>query len=226
MSNTIQSIQVKPEQLQNSIIAGVKEQLDQFKESFQRKGPTEYLIRNEVKELLHIDLSTVHNRTKINKRKAYGIGNRIYYKRNAVEQAIKPLNNLVDTTTNVNVVRHIYKLERAKKLYSVYQLTDPNKKRFFTEFIMIELFRGYSKAIGFKDYFRIKDTNNWQKSKLITGVKPTSYTNIFYGDYLEKGKKSLIVFKFSTDKKSLIVDYYTNYYPTKVCLNTFINKYK
>lgn len=90
----VQFIQVTPEQLQTAIILGVKEQLNELKELFQPKQPTEYLTRNEVKELLHIDLSTVHNWTKKNKLKAYGIGNRIYYKRHEVEQAIIPIQSI------------------------------------------------------------------------------------------------------------------------------------
>lgn len=90
----IQMIQVTPEQLQTAIITGVKEQLDQLKELFQPKLPTEYLTRNEVKELLHIDLSTVHNWTKKGKLKAYGIGNRIYYKRQQIEEAIIPIQSV------------------------------------------------------------------------------------------------------------------------------------
>lgn len=90
----IQMIQVTPEQLQNAIILGVKEQLNELKELFQPKEPTEYLTRNEVKELLHIDLSTVHHWSKKGKLKAYGIGNRIYYKRHEVENSIIPIQSL------------------------------------------------------------------------------------------------------------------------------------
>lgn len=90
--NVIQFIQVTPEQLQEAIIEGVKVQLDELKKSFQPKEASEYLTRNEVKELLKIDLSTVHNYTKRGKLKSYGIGNRVYYKRSEVENSIKPLN--------------------------------------------------------------------------------------------------------------------------------------
>lgn len=83
-----------PEQLTEAILKGVEEKFNQLKEQFQPKEPTIYLTRNEVKELLHIDLSTVHNWTKKGKLQAYGISNRIYYKRHEVEQAIQPLNNL------------------------------------------------------------------------------------------------------------------------------------
>jgi hypothetical protein len=88
---TVQFISITPEKLQESIISGVRAELENLKQQFQPKEPTEFLTRNEVKELLKIDLSTVHNWTKKGKLKAYGISGRIYYKRSEVEQAIQPL---------------------------------------------------------------------------------------------------------------------------------------
>ena len=85
---TVQFIQVTPEQLQNEIIKGVKTELKQLKKDFQPKQPSEYLTRNEVAEMLKIDLSSVHNWTKKGKLKAYGIGGRVYYKRDEVENSI------------------------------------------------------------------------------------------------------------------------------------------
>lgn len=81
-----------PEQLTQAILNGVDEKINQLKANFQPKEPTEYLTRNEVKELLKVDLSTVHNWTKKGKLKSYGIGNRVYYKRHEVEQTLIPLN--------------------------------------------------------------------------------------------------------------------------------------
>lgn len=89
--NYLQFIQVTPEQLQQAIIDGVKEQLEELKKNFQPKEPTEFLTRNEVKDMLKLDLTTIWNYTNKGKLKAYGIGNRVYYKRNEVEAALKPL---------------------------------------------------------------------------------------------------------------------------------------
>ena len=91
--STIQFIQVTPEQLENAILTGVKEQLNELKKEFQPKEPTIFLTRNEVKKLLKVDLSTVHNWTKKGKLKSYGIGHRVYYKRKEVEQVLIPLNS-------------------------------------------------------------------------------------------------------------------------------------
>lgn len=91
MTGTIQLIQITPDDFQEKIMAGVRAELDKMRSDFQPKHPTEYMTRNEVKEMLDIDLSTVHNWTKRGKLKAYGIAGRIYYKRTEVEAAIKPM---------------------------------------------------------------------------------------------------------------------------------------
>ena len=89
----IQFIQVTPEQLQEAIINGVKNQLENFKRHFQPKEPTEYLTRKEVSDLFKVDISTIHNWTVKGILKAYSIGRRVYYKRSEVEHAIIKLNN-------------------------------------------------------------------------------------------------------------------------------------
>ena len=91
MQGTIQFIQSTPEELENRIYNRFKSEIDNLKSDFQPKQPTEYLTRNQVKEMLDVDMSTIHNWTKRGKIQAYGIGNRIYYKRSEIEQAIIPL---------------------------------------------------------------------------------------------------------------------------------------
>ena len=90
---TLQFIQITPEQLQEAIITGVKVEITNLQKNFQPKQPEELMTRNEVKDFLKVDLSTVHNWTKKGKLKSYGLGHRIYYKRSEVEQAIIPLNS-------------------------------------------------------------------------------------------------------------------------------------
>ncbi len=92
MKGKIQFIQVSPDELNDLIIRGIRAELNSLKTEFQPKQPTEFLSRNQVKDLLSIDLGTVHNWTKAGRLKAYGIGNRVYYKRSEVEAAIQPLN--------------------------------------------------------------------------------------------------------------------------------------
>ncbi len=92
MSSTIQFIQTTPEQLQEAIIEGVKSQLDELKKNFEPKTPTEYLSRQEVAQMLKVDISTVHNWTVKGILQSFGIGRRIYYKRVELEEAIIKLN--------------------------------------------------------------------------------------------------------------------------------------
>ena len=71
-----------------SLFEGLQNQLTDLKKNFEPKMPTEYLTRNEVAEMLKCDLSTLWNWNKKGKLIPYGIGNRVYYKRNEVEMAI------------------------------------------------------------------------------------------------------------------------------------------
>lgn len=89
--NVLQMYNATPEQLIASILLGVSNQIENLKKDFQPKIPTEYLTRNEVVELLKVDLSTVHNWTVKGKLKSYGLGGRVYYKRQEIEQSIIPL---------------------------------------------------------------------------------------------------------------------------------------
>lgn len=88
----VQFIQTTPEELRQAILEGVDKRIAELKEHFQPKEPTELLTRKEVKELLNINLSTLHHWTKKGILQAYGIGNRVYYKRFEVEQALIAIN--------------------------------------------------------------------------------------------------------------------------------------
>ena len=56
--------------------------------------PTEndLLTREEVCKLLSINKTTLWKHTKSGKLKSLGLGNRVYYKRNQVLEAVQPLN--------------------------------------------------------------------------------------------------------------------------------------
>ncbi len=92
MTRQIQFIATTPEEIENRIVDRMRAEIDSLKKEFQPKEPPVYLTRNQVRDLLNCDLSTVHNLTKRGKLKAYGCGGRVYYKRSEVEAAIKPLN--------------------------------------------------------------------------------------------------------------------------------------
>ena len=72
-------------ELKTQLIPEIKKQLA---EEFQPKQATEYLTRDEVCQLLKIDLSTLHRWRKNNTINSYGLGNRVYFKRCEVDQLI------------------------------------------------------------------------------------------------------------------------------------------
>ncbi len=52
-----------------------------------------FITRDEVCNLLSINKTTLWKHTKSKKLKSYGIGNRVYYKKDEVLQAVKPINS-------------------------------------------------------------------------------------------------------------------------------------
>lgn len=84
--------EINPDQI-TSLFEGLQNQLSEIRNNFQPKEPTVYLSRTEVSKLLCCDLSSIHNWTVKGRLKAYGIGNRVYYKRDEIEAAMIPLNN-------------------------------------------------------------------------------------------------------------------------------------
>ena len=89
----VQFISITPEQLQNSIIEGVKSQLEELKKFYKPQEPNTYLTRNEVAEMLSVDLSTVHNLCKRSILQKMKIGGRILFLRSQVESQIIKINN-------------------------------------------------------------------------------------------------------------------------------------
>lgn len=73
-------------------IEELKKSIEDLKNNYQPKDTTEYLTRKEVAELLKVDLSTIHNWCKSGKLLPYGIGKRVYFKREDLERSIIPLN--------------------------------------------------------------------------------------------------------------------------------------
>ena len=71
---------------------GVKSQLEDFKETLQTHNPDELLTRDQTCKFLQIDSSTLWAWTNKGKVKAYGIGNRRYYKKAELLESLKPLN--------------------------------------------------------------------------------------------------------------------------------------
>lgn len=91
VQKAVQFIGTTPEEVIKPVIELIQSGFEKMFVHLQPKQPTEYITRNQVKVMFDVDLSTVHNWTKKGKLKSYGIGNRIYYKRDEVESAITPL---------------------------------------------------------------------------------------------------------------------------------------
>ncbi|WP_298527840.1 helix-turn-helix domain-containing protein [uncultured Christiangramia sp.] len=91
MNNVTQVHHTTTEKLQESILNGIKSQLEKLKKEYQPKEPEEYLSRAEVAKMLKVDISTIHNWSKSGRLKRYGIGNRVYFKRSDIERAIVQL---------------------------------------------------------------------------------------------------------------------------------------
>ena len=91
VNKRIQLIELTPEELGKNILDGVKKELQELKKNFQPKEPPEYLTRQEVADMLKVDLSTVHNWCKRKILFPVGIGARVYFRRDQVEKAIVEL---------------------------------------------------------------------------------------------------------------------------------------
>lgn len=88
----VQLIGISPEELREEILKGISKQLEELKTHFQTDNKNEYLSRADVAKMLQIDLSTLYHWTRKGTLTSYGIGNRVYYKREEVEGAIVRLN--------------------------------------------------------------------------------------------------------------------------------------
>ena len=77
-----------PEDFQEPIIKIIQKEFSILKKEFQPKEPEEYLTRQQVADLLHIDLSSVHNFRKRGELTAYQIGGRVLFKRSEISAKI------------------------------------------------------------------------------------------------------------------------------------------
>lgn len=111
-------------------------------------------------------------------------------------------------------IRHVYRIERVRKTYVVYQLQQVcNGSPLLTDKLRIEPFRGYSKANGIEHYLRLRTTDNWKTCEQVTGLRPTGRPGLFEGNRA-KGKKTLLLFTFSKDRQKLFIDVFRAFYPS------------
>lgn len=88
---SIHVYQISPEELEEKLLKGIKKEIEDLKTNFEPKQPTEWLTRNETRDLLKINLSTLHYWTRDGLLTSYGIGNRVYYKRHEIEEKLTQL---------------------------------------------------------------------------------------------------------------------------------------
>lgn len=79
-------------QLVELINEGVKSQLEDFKKNFEPKTPTQYYSRSQVCKKLGISPATLHNWVKQKKLPCFGLGGRIFFKSEDIENSIIQLN--------------------------------------------------------------------------------------------------------------------------------------
>ena len=85
--NAIQITQFTPNEIKSLLMEGLQQVINQIREEFQPKTPTQYLTRKQVAKMLDINLTTLNNWTNRGVLTSYGIQGRVYYKRDEVERA-------------------------------------------------------------------------------------------------------------------------------------------
>jgi hypothetical protein len=116
-------------------------------------------------------------------------------------------------------IRHSYKVTSELKSYTIFELVEvEGNNNLLTDLLRVEKFQGKSNAKGINDYLRLRTAPSWAKSKMITGLKITDKEGLYYGDWLEvntnkEQKKTLLIFLFSEDRKTLFIDVYRGFYP-------------
>jgi hypothetical protein len=81
MESAIMLQNLSPMDLEELIRKVVSEELEEFRKNLLTEEPDELLTREEACKLFKINASTLWHWTKKEKIIAYGIGNRVYYKR-------------------------------------------------------------------------------------------------------------------------------------------------
>jgi hypothetical protein len=92
MENAIMLHNLTPADLEELITRVVKDQLQEFKRNVPTENPNELITRAEACTLLKINITTLWNWTKKGNIIAYGIGNRVYYKKGELMQSLIRIN--------------------------------------------------------------------------------------------------------------------------------------
>jgi len=115
-------------------------------------------------------------------------------------------------TGKLEYIRLIYKVERRLKSYTIFGLikASSTQRIKISTFVRLEQFRGKSEQ-GANLILRGRDATKWA-AKTITGLRPTNTKRVFYGDNKD-GNKNLMLFQFSDNEDTMIIDYFNGFYP-------------
>ena len=91
MVNSILLENLDAESLKELIKDGIKSQLEDFKETLNTQNPDELLTREQTCTFLQINSTTLWHWSNKGKVKAYGIGNRRYYKKSELLESLHPV---------------------------------------------------------------------------------------------------------------------------------------
>lgn len=106
-------------------------------------------------------------------------------------------------------VTHVYKEINEGKYKTVkhYELIENNTTPKLPQLLNISKNQDCAKSMP-DFWLRIREGNKW--GRYITGLFKTSKNLVYKGD--TKKKRNLLIFKFSDNAKTLVIDYYENYY--------------
>lgn len=111
-------------------------------------------------------------------------------------------------------IRHVYKVSRELKTYTVFELAEVKGQQLLTNLLRVEQYRNKSNATGIENYLRLRTASSWDKSEQVTGLRPTQTPGLFYGNRLKQPQpKTLLMFKYSIDRQTLFIDVYRGFYP-------------
>lgn len=117
-----------------------------------------------------------------------------------------------------------YKATKVNKNSIIYQTTeDVRRNPILTHTARVEKFMGFSKAYNLADYFRIRNTSNWQTCKQVTGLWKTSKRNIYYGDFKSGNRRTLMLFRFDQERSKMLVYLFEQgYYPSREIIENIV----
>ena len=85
---TVSLFEGTPEDFQQLIIKAIQKEFEVLKAGFTPKEPEEFITRQQLAEMLHVNLSTIHNLRKRGIIQAFQISGKILFKRSLIESKI------------------------------------------------------------------------------------------------------------------------------------------